>query len=164
MSGWRKLVVGALGAMSLVGGSAVSVAADEGGTITEFDSMTTVTGTAVGTVNDRGILGGGVAWKITSGAGSVDRDGHVSVSVKGLVLVPTGTNPISSFRVGVSCITTTDAVAPDVVSGPFAATSTGDSTLSATLALPHPCTRAEVFVGGAPRGTFIWFAQSNPHD
>lgn len=160
---WRKLVVGALGALTFAGASAVSVAADEGGTITEFDVMTPITGAAVGAVNDRNITGGGLPWEITSASGTLGRDGHLRVSVSGLVLVATGKDPISMFQAVVSCRTTDDAI-KNVETHSFAATTSGDSTINTMVDLPQPCTRAEVFVGGSPRGTFVWFAQSNPHD
>ena len=81
MANFRKLLVAVIGAVSLVGAGGVSVAAHDGGTLIEFDSMTPVTGAAVGTVNDRGIKGGGLAWAITSGSGEVDRQGNVEVQV-----------------------------------------------------------------------------------
>ena len=42
----------------------------------------------------------------------------------------------------------------------------GDSTISATVSLPHPCRSPEVFVGtvNASTGAFAWFAMSNPGD
>jgi hypothetical protein len=164
MAYWRRLLVGVVGVASLIGAGTVSVAADEGGTVTEFDAMTAITGSAVGAVNDRGIAGGGLPWKITAGSGTLDRDGHLKVSVTGLVLAGPGINPIPKFQAVVSCRTTDNAIV-NVETGSFTATVPGgDTTIDAMLSLPHPCTRAEVFVGGSPRGTFVWFAQSNPHD
>jgi hypothetical protein len=48
-----------------------------------------------------------------------------------------------------------------VTTGLFPATPTGDATITATVALPHPCKSPEVFVGFTRTGTFIWFAESN---
>lgn len=164
MTHWRKFFVGAVGALSILGVAPISANADEGGTITEFDTMTPITGSAVGAVNDRGIKGGGIAWKITSGSGTLERDGHLKVAVTGLVLVPTGKNPIGKFQAMVSCRTTDNAIM-NVETGSVTATMPGgDAIFDTTVILPHPCTRAEVFVGGSPAGTFLWFAQSNPHD
>src|SRR5215471_20773471 len=103
-----RVLVLAIGALGLLAASAAPAAADEGGNLTDFSSMTPVTGAAVGTVNDRGIKGGGLPWVITSGSGSVDRQGDVSVSVKGLIIVVppiNGKNPVPFFKATVSCIT-----------------------------------------------------------
>lgn len=163
MTHWRKFFVGVIGALSLAGMAPISANADEGGTITEFDTMTPVTGSAVGAVNDRGIKGGGIPWKITSGSGTLERDGHLRVAVTGVVLVPTGKNPVGKFQAVVSCRTTENDIV-NVETGSVTATMTGDAMIDTTVNLPHPCTRAEVFVGGSPFGGFLWFAQSNPHD
>src|SRR6476660_1601303 len=107
MTGWRRFVVAGGGALSLVGAGSVSVAAHEGGDLIEFDSMTPVTGAAVGTVNDRGLKGGGLPWVIASGSGEVSRRGHVEVEVTGLVLAAganIGKNPIPTFAATVSCL------------------------------------------------------------
>jgi len=164
MAGWRRFLVAGIGALSLVGAGTISVAADgRGDRLIEFDSMTPITGSAVGAVNDRGITGGGAPWSIVSGSGSVDRQGDVSVTVTGLIVAPLGRNPIGTFEAVVSCVTPHGIV--NVETSGFAATMPGgDSTINAKVALPHPCKDPEVFVGGSPRGTFIWFARSNAED
>ena len=164
MTHWRRLLVGAVGALSLVGVSTASVGADEGGTVIHFTSMTPIT-TSLGMANDRGLTSGSLAWRIDSGSGTVDRDGHVMASVTGLVLVKNGLNPIGTFAAVVSCRTTAQQIVNKQTPG-VVATSTGDATIDATVALPHPCTTPEVFVGGllpaATGGTvFRWFAVSN---
>jgi len=158
MKSWRRLLVAGLGAMSLLGAATTSAAADgDIGQLLTFDTMTPVTGGAVGTVNDRGIQGGGVAWAITSGSGSVDRTGHVHVQVTGLVLAPTGTNPIPLFKAILSCLTPHGIV--NVSTGLFnASVPTGNSTIDDTIALPHPCKSPIVFVTNAGSR---WFAMSN---
>ena len=165
MTYWRRLLVAGIGALGLVVASSVSAGADEGGTVISFQSMTPITGAAVGAVNDRGLKAGTIAWKITTGSGSVDREGHVSATVTGLVLVPTGKNPIGTFAAVVSCRTTAQSIVNVQTKG-FPANMAGDSTIKATVALPHPCTTPEVFVGGLitlPTGNVIfrWFAVSN---
>lgn len=171
MAYWRRFLVGAVAALALVGVGAVSVGADEGGTVISFQSMTPITGSLVGHVNDRGLTGGGLPWQIASGSGTVDRNGHVSATVSGLVLAPStgagvhaGTNPIGTFAAVVSCRTTAQQIV-NVQTGGVSATTTGNATIDATVALPHPCTTPEVFVGGlisTPAGTvFRWFAVSN---
>lgn len=168
MTHWRKLLVGVLGALSLVAFSTASAGADEGGTVIHFGSMTPITGATVGAVNDRGLTAGGIPWRITTGTGSVDRNGHVTASVTGLVLAAgalTGTNPIGTFAAVVSCRTTAQQIV-NVQTGGVPATTTGDATIDTTVNLPHPCTTPEVFVGGlikTPTGktVFRWFAVSN---
>ena len=159
MALWRKFVVGGIGALSLLGASAVSVGAHEGNTLIEFDSMTPV---GHPPVTERGIPGGGAAWSIVSGTGSVDRQGHVSVTVKGLIVVVAGKNPITPFQAVVSCITPHGVVNVETAGAP--ASLAGDSTINSTVDLPHPCKDPVVFVGGSPRGSFLWFAMSNAED
>lgn len=163
MTVWRRLLVGALGSLSLVGASALNVGADgRGDVLIHFDSMTPVTGNAVGNPNDRGITGGGKPWIITSGSGTVDRQGDVSVKVKGLIIPASagfGFNPVPFFKATVSCITPDGVM--NVSTGKFPASMAGDSTINGHVDLPHPCKAPEVFVvspGGA------WFAESNSED
>src|SRR5215467_12253200 len=72
----RSLTI-AIGALGLLAVFAVPAVADERGNLTDFSTMTPVTGSAVGTVNDRGIKGGGLPWAITSGTGTVSHRGTV---------------------------------------------------------------------------------------
>src|SRR5713226_6715054 len=164
MGSLRKLLVGVLGALSLVGVGSVAVGA-QNDTLIAFDSMTGVAATGVGVVNDRGIAAGGAPWVITSGSGTVDHQGNVSIQVTGLIIPnpPLGFNPVAAFSATVSCITPDGVV--NVTTGPFAASKAGDSTISATVALPHPCKNPEVFVGlTRSNGAFVWFAHSNSED
>jgi hypothetical protein len=174
MAYWRRFLIGAVGALTLVGAGAVNAGADEGGTVLSFQSMTPITSPSLlGHLNDRVLTGGGAPWQIVSGSGTVDRNGHVSVTVTGLVLVPTpavgmngGTNPIGTFAAVVSCRTTAQHIV-NVQTGGVSATTTGDATINATVDLPHPCTTPEVFVGGlitnkmTGQVVFRWFAVSN---
>jgi hypothetical protein len=157
---WRKLMVAAVGALTLVGAGAVSVGAHEGGNLIEFDSMTPV---GHPPVTERGIPGGGAAWSIISASGEVDRQGHVAVTVHGLIVVQAGINPINTFQVAVSCLNPAGVVTNVVTTG-APASMAGDSTINATVDLPHPCKDPVIFVGGSPRGSFIWFAMSNAED
>ena len=160
MAFWRRFFVSGVAALGLLGAGTVSVGANEGGTLLEFDSMTPVTGAAVGTVNDRGIVGGARPWVITTGTGEVDRQGNVEVSVTGLVIpVPpfNGSNPIPAFKAIVSCLTPQGVV--NVSTANFPATTTGNSNIEGKVDLPHPCMQPIVFVT-APAGQ--WFAMSNP--
>lgn len=166
MPAWRRLFVAAVGALSLVGAGTVSVAADEGDTLVQFDSMTPVTGSAVGTVNDRGIIGGGFPWAITEGSGEVDTQGNVEVEVTGLVIPVApfnGTNPAPRFQAVISCVTPGGVV--NVKTAGFPANSAGDSTIETSVTLPQTCNSPEVFVGTTlASGTFLWFARSNAEE
>src|SRR5258708_34322876 len=140
MGSLRRLLVGAVGAVSLGGAGAVGVSAHEGGQLIQFDSMTPVTGSAVGTVNDRGIKGGGLPWVITSGHGHVDRDGRLSVTVKGLIIVVppvNGKNPVAHFSATVSCVTPSGIV--NVTTGLFPPTLPPHSNTQPRVALPSRC-------------------------
>jgi hypothetical protein len=160
MQQWRRLLVAVLGAVSLVGAGAIGVSAHEGRTLVEFDSMTPVTGAAVGAVNERGIKGGGLPWAIRSGSGAVSKNGEVKVTVRGLVIPVApfnGTNPVAKFGATVSCLTEQGVV--NVSTGLFPANSEGNSTINGRVALPKHCKDPVVFVvspGGA------WFSMSNP--
>ncbi len=161
----RRLLVGSIGALALVGAGTVAVGA-QNDTLISFDSMTGVAATGVNVVNDRGIAAGGAPWVITSGTGTVDRQGDVSVQVRGLI-IPILTpphNPIGAFSATVSCLTPHGVM--NVTTGPSSASMTGDATLNATVNLPHPCKSPEVFVGtiSAKTGAFVWFAHSNSED
>lgn len=162
MGRFKTTLVGAAGALSLLIGSAGAASADEGGTLLTFTSMTPVTGPAVGAVNARGITGGGKPWEITSGSGTLTRDGHLQVTVTGLVIPVTpfnGTNPLGHFAAIVSCRTQHGGV-KNVLTAPVATGPAGNATIDATVPLPHPCIQPIVFVTSA---TGAWFAMSN-HD
>jgi hypothetical protein len=160
----RRLLVGALGALTLVGAGTVAVGASDSRLIS-FDSMTGVAVGGTNVQNDRGIFSGGAPWVITSGKGSVDRQGDVKVRVRGLIIPVLNPphNPITAFSATVSCLTPDGVM--NVTTGPFAASAEGDSTIKATVALPQACNSPEVFVGFTkPNGQFVWFAHSNVED
>lgn len=160
MMAWRKFMVAAICALTLVGAGTVSAGAHEGGNLIEFESMTPV---GHPPVTMRNIPGGGAAWSIISGRGEVDRQGHVSVTVHGLIVVQAGLNPINTFQVAVSCLSSHGTPTNVITTGAPASTA-GDSTINAKVDLPRHCKHPEVFVGGSPRGSFIWFAVSNTED
>lgn len=154
-----RVLVTAVSVLGLLGASAAPAFADEKGNLTDFSSMTAI---PVGGQVVRGIIGGGVPWVITSGTGTVSQQGVVDVTVTGLVLKATGTNPIPSFEAIVSCLNT-DGVPVNVPTTGFPASTTppeGNSHIHATVDLPRPCKDPIVFVGISPAGR--WFAMSNP--
>ncbi|HZD78945.1 MAG TPA: hypothetical protein VE646_02735 [Actinomycetota bacterium] len=132
----------------------------------KFRTMAPVTGPFVGGDNPvRGLAGGGFAWKLDRAHGKLRSDGHLTVAVRGLVLVDDdpvpeplrGTNPIPAFQAVVSCLTIDHGTAAttNVATDPFPASTSGDSTIEATLDLPSPCIAPVVFVGPSPT---VWFA------
>ena len=147
---------------------ATSAASADPGTILKFTVMTPVTGPYTGTANPiRTVPGGGLPWIITSGNGSLTRDGKVLIHVRGLVLaeqspVPAalqGTNPIPDFKAIVSCQTigaAGSATITNVSTGQFPASATGNADINARVTLPQPCIAPIVFVFGAPN--VGWFA------
>ena len=156
------IFVGLFGAASLLIGGASIVSAHSSHALLAFDSMTPVTGGAVGTVNDRGITGGGKPWAITAGSGAVDRNGSVHVSVSGLVIPVApfnGTNPVAAFGATVSCVTPHGVV--NLRTGTAPATAAGDATIDGAVMLPNPCQDPILFVT-SPGGA--WFAMSNGDD
>jgi len=150
-------VVAALAA-ALVGSQLSATAAPA--VVLKFDTMAPVTGPYVGSSNPiRGINGGGKAWQLDSAMGLLERNGHLIVHVRGLVLVSTGANPIADFKAVVSCQTITDGAATvtNVTTGQFPASGTGDADLETSVALPAPCIAPIVFVT-SPGGA--WFSAS----
>jgi hypothetical protein len=155
-----------IGLMPIMG--ATSSANADPGTILKFNVMTPVTGPYVGTSNPiRTVSGGGLPWIITAGTGSLTKDGHVLIHVRGLVLadqppVPPnlqGTNPIPHFVAIVSCQTIGaggTATITNVSTGQFPASTAGNADINATVKLPQPCIAPIVFVFGAPN--VGWFA------
>jgi len=167
---WLLATVGAVALVSAAAVQGVAASAGYGpATVLKFDTMTPVTGPYVGPANPvRGIPGGGLPWVLTAGTGSLKRDGHLLVKVRGLVLasqpsVPAalrGTNPFPDFRAVVSCQSIgagdTAAIA-NISTGDFKANAAGDSKIDATVSLPRPCIAPVVFVTG-PSGVGVWFA------
>jgi len=91
----RKIsgLLAAVGGAALVSAAAVQgVAASAGpgpATVLKFSTMTPVTGPYAGAANPiRGVVGGGLPWILTAGTGSLKRDGHLLVQVRGLVRFP----------------------------------------------------------------------------
>ena len=171
----RKIswLLAAVGGAALVSAAAVQgVAASAGpgpATVLKFSTMTPVTGPYVGAANPiRGVVGGGLPWILTAGTGSLKRDGHLVVRVRGLVLarqapVPPalqGINPFPDFRALVSCQSIgagSMATVTNISTGDFSANAAGNSTINARVSLPRPCIAPIVFVTG-PTGTDAWFA------
>jgi hypothetical protein len=172
---WLLAAIGSAALISAVAVQSVS-ASDKSGsdghgpsTVLKFSTMAPVTEPFVGTANPvRGVAGGGLPWVLTAASGSLKRDGHLTVTVRGLVLasqapVPPklqGINPFPDFRALVSCQSIgagTTATVVNVSTGDFKADPHGDSNIHATVSLPSPCIAPIVFVTG-PTGVDVWFA------
>lgn len=137
--------------------------------VLKFDRMMAVNGPYVGPANPvRGMRGGGLPWVITAGTGSLNCDGRLLVTVRGLVLasLPTvpvklrGTNPFPAFRAIVSCqsIGAGDAATiANVSTGDFSASPCGDLEIEARVGVPRPCIAPVVFITG-PSGVDGWLA------
>jgi hypothetical protein len=154
----KKLVMFAVLALGVVGiASAAGSAAPA--TVLKANTIVGVTGPYVGATNPiRGVGGGGIPWNIAEGTVVLGAGGHLDIKVQGLVLATTGANPVTTFRGLVSCQTIDEAGEAAVVNvstDPFPASTTGNSKIAATLALPDPCIAPIVFVT-SPGGS--WFA------
>jgi hypothetical protein len=122
--------------------------------------MTPVVAPFTGTAHPiRGIGGGGVPWQIAAAHGELSKTGKLEVSVRGLVIVSTGVNPVPAFVAAVNCLTT---AFPDTgvtrLTAPVAVGAAGDARFEAQLSLPSPCVAPIVFVGIPAGPSLRWFA------
>jgi len=152
-------------------GSATSAAA-KGPKILKFDTMvgvpTGLTG-AQSQVPLRGLNGGGLPWTVAEASGELRANGHVKISVQGLVLAAganAGSNPVANFRGVVSCVKsdgTFDNIPTDLfpaTTGPASAGG-GNAEIEADVVLPQPCIAPIIFVTSPPNATNpigAWFA------
>ena len=98
-----------------------------------------------------GLAGGGVPWAIDEGQATLTADGRLHVEVQGLVLLSTGTNPVTSGRAVVACAGVPVAFTDPV---PFSVPG-GNAEVDAQVTLPSPCLDLAVFFTSA---TNRWFA------
>ena len=146
-------------------------------TILEFNTMVGVPRPYTGATNAiRGVPGGGLPWVIGSGEGELKANGKLEIRVTGLVLDPSdptviasgraGTNPIPNFKAIVSCLSkdaSGNATTVNVSTGLFPASTTGNASIEATVALPKPCIAPIVFVTSPPSTSApigAWFAST----
>ena len=108
----------------------------------------------------RDITGSGAPWVISDASGELRANGHLEISVQGLVLATTGSNPSPTFRGLVSCVKS-DGTFDNILAAPFPATTGpasaggGNSEIVADITLPQPCIAPIIFVTS---GTGNWFA------
>jgi len=133
--------------------------------ILSFHTMFGVDGAYVEEANAiRGVLGDELPWEIEGSAvGSLDENGHLRISVRGLVFadnerVPPdlrGKNDEPTFKAIVSCLDE-DAAIVNLTTDAFAATHDGDSDIDAQLELPETCVAPLIFVVSGSEGH--WFS------
>ena len=122
-----------------------------------FGSMYGVDGAFVNNDSIRGVKGDELPWEVDSARGTLTTDGHLRISVRGLVFpndpsVPPelrGINDEPNFRALVSCLSDDGhggIVTVNVKSQPFHATRQGNSEINARLVLPAQCVAPIVFV------------------
>ena len=146
-------------------GSTTSAAA-KGPKILKFDTMVGVpAGLTLAQSQGplRGINGGGIPWTVADASGELRANGHVKISVEGLVLAAganAGSNPIATFRGLVSCVNS-DGTFTNLLTDPFPATTGpasaggGNAEIEADVALPQPCIAPIIFV---TNNNGAWFA------
>ena|SRR5688500_12889491 len=162
----KKLFLVTLSAVLLLStffvGSVSSATAQEP-KILEFDTMVGVPAGLTGAQSQvplRGINGGGIPWIIGAASGELSANGHLEISVQGLVLATTGSNPSATFRGLVSCVRS-DGSFQNILTDPFPATTGlasaggGNAKIEADLSLPSPCIAPIIFVTSAGGS---WFA------
>ena len=137
-------------------GSATSAGA-KGPKILKFDTMVGVPAGLTGTQSQvplRGINGGGIPWTVADASGELRANGHLEISVQGLVLAAganAGSNPVGTFRGLVSCVNS-DETFTNIPTDPFPATTGpasaggGNAEIVADIALPQPCIAPIIFV------------------
>ena len=153
---------------SLTFAGAVSPVSAKGPKVLKFDTMVGVPAGLTGAQSQiplRGINGGGIAWAIADASGELRANGHLEITVQGLVLAAganAGSNPVTSFRGMVSCVKS-DGSFTNILTDPFPATTGpasaggGNAEIVADLTLPEPCIAPIIFVT-SPTGS--WFAST----
>ncbi len=150
----------------------VSTAGAKGPKVLKFNTMVGVPAGLTGTQSQiplRGISGGGLPWAIADAEGELRANGHLEISVQGLVLAAganAGSNPVANFRGLVSCLKS-DGSFENIPTDLFPATTGpassggGNAVIEADLTLPQPCIAPIIFVTGPPNATNpigAWFA------
>jgi hypothetical protein len=140
--------------------------ADGNRLVLSFETMYGVDGPFVNDASIRGVLGDELPWDIHKVKGSLSADGHLLLQIKGLVFsndpsVPPekrGTNDETSFRALVSCLVENgnQIGTANIMTAGFPATTTGDSTIDTTIAMPPQCVAPIIFVLSGSEAK--WFA------
>ena len=115
----------------------------------------------------RGVRGDELPWMVSSATGSLSTDGHLMISVRGLVFtrdpeVPPelqGINDETSFRALVSCLSDEGkgrVSTVNIITSGFPATRSGNSDIDTTVSLPGSCVAPIIFVLSGSEDK--WFA------
>jgi len=162
----KRFLLVTLSAILFLSIFSVSGATAKGPKVLKFNSMVGIPAGLTGAqslVLLRGIPGGGLPWAIGEASGELRANGHLEISVQGLVLAAganTGSNPSPVFRGLVSCVTN-DGSVQNILTDPFPATTGpasaggGNAEIVADLVIPQPCIAPIIFVTNA-NGS--WFA------
>ena len=136
--------------------AAMAFAAASNKELIGFGTMYGVDGPFINNSSVRGVMGDELPWTIKGASGSLSSDGHLHVSVHGLVFanddsVPPelrGINDESQFRVLVSCLVENGNKIGTVNSttGGFPATRSGDAEINTFISLPGQCIAPIIFV------------------
>ena len=140
--------------------------------ILSFTTMVGVDGGFVKHNRIRGVLGDELPWEVESARGSLTTDGHLLISVTGLVFsddpsVPAnlrGINDEPEFRALVSCLTNEGKGAEgrgkvqtvNILTAGFPASTSGDATIDTTITLPDYCVAPIIFILSGSEDA--WFA------
>ena len=152
--------------LSTLFAGSVSTATAKGPKILKIDAMVGVPAVLTGAQSQiplRGINGGGIAWTIGEASGQLRANGHLEITVQGLVLAAganAGSNPSAVFRAIVSCVRS-DGSFVNILTDAFPATTGpasaggGNATIVTDVVLPQPCIAPIIFVTS---NTGSWFA------
>ena len=138
-------------------GPAIAKGSSAAAIIMQFTSMVGVDGSFVGHNPIRGVIGDELPWEVGRVRGSLTTDGHLQLSVRGVVFandpsVPLnlrGINDESQFRALVSCLSgdgTGKVATVNIKTGGFPATTSGDSNIDTFVGLPNQCVAPIIFV------------------
>ena len=146
--------------------SSASSAEAKGPKVLKFNSMVGVPSGLTGAQSQgplRGISGGGIPWTVGEASGQLRANGHLEISVQGLVLAAganAGSNPVAAFRGLVSCVKS-DGTFENIQTDTFPATTGpasgggGNAEIVADLVIPQPCIAPIIFVTNV---NGAWFA------
>ena len=136
-----------------------AVAAQAQQTVLSFSTMVGVHGGFVKHNPIRGVRGDYEPWVISSANGSLTTDGHLTLSVRGVIFADGSPNDEPTFRALVSCLSDDghgSVSTVNVSTAPFPATPTGDSDIDTTVSLPRQCVAPIIFVMSGSED--VWFA------
>src|SRR5262249_30854685 len=90
------------------------------------------------------------AWKLSSARGFLATDGHLKISVRGLIFGDGTPNDETTFRGAVSCLTEDEAAGTtpivNVFTDGFPTGPAGNADIDAHVTLPNPCVAPVIFV------------------